>query len=63
MLVVDTRGSRRAVLPAVSWHVLGKHREPTCADEEHVEGARLRVAQAFANEMMDLYGDVPERRS
>ena len=46
--------------PATHWYILGKHRSPACTDVDHVENTLLRVAQAFANEMMDLYGDVPE---
>jgi len=49
--------------PVVMLVVLGRHSSLVCKDSEHQESARLTVAEAFVDEMMDLYGNVPERKS
>lgn len=49
--------------PVVMLVVLGRHSSSVCGYEEHQENARLLVAQAFVDEMVDLYGNVPKRKS
>lgn len=48
---------------ATHWHTLGTHQSASCKSPGHVDEARLQVAEAFAEEMMDLHGNVPERKS
>jgi len=43
--------------------ILGDHSSITCDCPDHIESAISAVAQAFVEEMMDLYGNVPERRT